>query len=136
MLKLCRVTKVKVLFLVLVFVFNFDLFKFAAAILEKGLFLWFEERFRKAPFSSRISVDGRPKPRNEAASSNSLGVMRTLPKARIGKKRALPRDAGLESFIDNNSATRIKWNTNFLQQTNEFPFIACILYNVCCQPHS
>ena len=33
------VTKVKVFFLVLVFVFNFDLFKFLAAILEKGLFL-------------------------------------------------------------------------------------------------
>ena len=39
MLKLGRVTKVKVLFLVLVFVFNFDLFKFLAAILEKGLLL-------------------------------------------------------------------------------------------------
>ena len=38
MLKLGRFTKVKVLFLVLVFVFNFDLFKFSAAILEKGLF--------------------------------------------------------------------------------------------------
>ena len=38
MLKLGRVTKVKVPFLVLVFVFNFDLFKFSAAILEKGLF--------------------------------------------------------------------------------------------------
>ena len=37
MLKLGRVTKVKVLFLVLVFVFNFGLFKFSAAILEKGL---------------------------------------------------------------------------------------------------
>ena len=37
MLKLGRVTKVKVLFLVLVFVFNLDLFKFSAAILEKGL---------------------------------------------------------------------------------------------------
>ena len=37
MLKYGRVTNVKVLFLVLVFVFNFDLFKFAAAILEKGL---------------------------------------------------------------------------------------------------
>ena len=37
MLKLGRVTKVKMLFLVLVFVFNFDLFKFSAAILEKGL---------------------------------------------------------------------------------------------------
>ena len=39
MSKLGRVTKVKVLFLVLVFVFNFDLFKFLAAILEKGLLL-------------------------------------------------------------------------------------------------
>ena len=37
MLKLGRVTKVKVLFLVLAFVFHFDLFKFSAAILEKGL---------------------------------------------------------------------------------------------------
>ena len=37
MLKLGRVTKFKMLFLVLVFVFNFDLFKFSAAILEKGL---------------------------------------------------------------------------------------------------
>ena len=39
MLKLCRVTKVKVLFLVLVYVFNFNLFEFSAAILEKGLLL-------------------------------------------------------------------------------------------------
>ena len=37
MLKLGWVTKVKVLFLVLVFAFHFDLFKFSAAILEKGL---------------------------------------------------------------------------------------------------
>ena len=37
MLKLGMVTKVKVLFLVLVLVFKFDLFKFSAAILEKGL---------------------------------------------------------------------------------------------------
>ena len=39
MLKLGRLTKVKVLFLVLVFVFNFDLLKFSAAILEKGLLI-------------------------------------------------------------------------------------------------
>ena len=39
MLKLGRITTVKVLFLVLVFVFNFDLFKFLAAILEKGLLI-------------------------------------------------------------------------------------------------
>ena len=38
MLKLDRVTKFKMLFLVLVFVFNFDVPKFSAAILEKGLF--------------------------------------------------------------------------------------------------
>ena len=37
MLKLCRVTKLKVFFPVLVYVFNFDLFEFSAAILEKGL---------------------------------------------------------------------------------------------------
>ena len=36
MLKLCRVTKVKVFFLVLVYILNFDLFEISAAILEKG----------------------------------------------------------------------------------------------------
>ena len=36
MLKLCRVTKVKMFYLVLVYV-NFDLFEFSAAILEKVL---------------------------------------------------------------------------------------------------
>ena len=40
MLKLCRVTKVKVLFLVLEYVFNFNLFEFSAAILEKSLFVF------------------------------------------------------------------------------------------------
>ena len=39
MLKLCRVTKVKVFFLVLVYVFNFDLFEFSVAILDKGLLI-------------------------------------------------------------------------------------------------
>ena len=37
MLKLCRVIKVKVFFLVLAYGFNFDLSEFSAAILEKGL---------------------------------------------------------------------------------------------------
>ena len=37
MLKICRVTKVKMFFLVLVYVSNFGLFEFSAAILEKGL---------------------------------------------------------------------------------------------------
>ena len=40
MLKLCRGTKVKVVFLVLVYVFKFNLFEFLAAILEKGLLRW------------------------------------------------------------------------------------------------
>ena len=38
MLKLDRVTKVKVFYLLLVYVFNFDLAEFSAAILKKGLF--------------------------------------------------------------------------------------------------
>ena len=38
MLKLGRVTKVKVFFQVLLYGFNVDLFEFSAAILEKGLF--------------------------------------------------------------------------------------------------
>ena len=38
MLKLCRVTKVKVFFLVLVYILNFDLFEISAVILEKGLY--------------------------------------------------------------------------------------------------
>ena len=47
MVKLGRVTKVKVLFLVLVFVFNFDLFKFSAAILEKGLLRSGQQRYEQ-----------------------------------------------------------------------------------------
>ena len=38
MLKLGRVTKVKVFFLVLVYVFNIDISEFSAALLKKGLF--------------------------------------------------------------------------------------------------
>ena len=55
MLKLGRVTKVKMLFLVLVFVFNFDLFKFSAAILEKGLLLLIHltEAWRKRQMRAR-----------------------------------------------------------------------------------
>ena len=41
MLKLCRVTNVKVLFLVLVYIFYFNVFEFSAAILEKGLLFFF-----------------------------------------------------------------------------------------------
>ena len=37
MLKLCRVTKVEVFFLMLVYVFNFNLFEFSVAILERDL---------------------------------------------------------------------------------------------------
>ena len=40
-------------------------------------FLRFEERFRKAPFSWRISVDGRPNCRNKAVFSNFSGEVWT-----------------------------------------------------------
>ena len=40
-------------------------------------FLRFEERLRKTPFSWRISVDGRPNSRNEAAFSKFSGAVRT-----------------------------------------------------------
>ena len=42
-------------------------------------FLRFEKRFRKASFSCRISVDGRPNRRNNAAFSNFLSVAWTRP---------------------------------------------------------
>ena len=45
MLKLGRVTKVKVLLLVLVYVFNIDLFEFSAAVLEKGLLFFLVHMF-------------------------------------------------------------------------------------------
>ena len=38
-------------------------------------FLWFEERFRKVPFSWRISVDGRPNRRNKDAFLIFSGVL-------------------------------------------------------------
>ena len=43
---------------------------------KAGVFqcLWFEERFRKAPFSWRISVDGTPYRRNKAAFSWRISV--------------------------------------------------------------
>ena len=42
-------------------------------------FLRFEERFRKAPFSWRISVDGMSNRRNKASFSNSSDLVWTLP---------------------------------------------------------
>ena len=41
-------------------------------------FLLSEERFRKAPFSWRISVDGRPNRRNKAVFSNFSGVLQLV----------------------------------------------------------
>ena len=55
MLKLGRVTKVKVLFLVLVLVFNFDLFKFLATILEKGLLVDMPQN-RYMKYVSRVEM--------------------------------------------------------------------------------
>ena len=54
MLKLCRVTKVKVFFLVLVYILNFDLFEFSSATLEKGLF-----PLIKSPFHHSIVMEVR-----------------------------------------------------------------------------
>jgi len=52
---------------------------------KAGVFksLRFEERFRKAPFSSWISVDGRPNRWNKAPFSNSSNVDGALEKRRI-----------------------------------------------------
>ena len=58
MLKLCRVTKLKVIFPVLVYVFNFDLFEFSAAILEKGLFEVKFHLLSDARERAHKSVDG------------------------------------------------------------------------------
>ena len=41
-------------------------------------FLRFEKRFRKAPFSWRISLDGWSSRKNKAAVSNSFGIVWTL----------------------------------------------------------
>ena len=65
MLKLGRLTKVKVLFLVLVFVFNFDLFKFSAAILEKGLLII--EPFTQKTLRRGCVVFGEQKTKSEMA---------------------------------------------------------------------
>ena len=54
-------------------------------------FLRFAERFRKAPFSCRISVDGRPKRRNIFAFSNFSGVVWARPHFRLSPK-ALDKD--------------------------------------------
>ena len=43
-------------------------------------FLWFEERFWKAPFSWRIGVDSRPNRRNKAVFSNFSVLVWTLQK--------------------------------------------------------
>ena len=60
MLKLCRVTKVKVLYLVLVYVFKFNLFEFSAAILNFLLtskrFFTFKSRFILQPSFSIDSI--------------------------------------------------------------------------------
>ena len=42
-------------------------------------FLWFEERFRKAPFSCRFSVDGMPNRTTKALFSNSSVVVWNMP---------------------------------------------------------
>ena len=64
-------------------------------------FLRFEERFRKAPFSWRISVEGRPKRMNRAAFSNSSGVVwkgaLMVPQKKRKKKRFVSYDGWCSS---------------------------------------
>ena len=62
MLKLCRVTKVKVLFLALVYGFNFNLFESSAVILEKGLLRQCEcERYNERCAAGTTDVNDGPK---------------------------------------------------------------------------
>ena len=61
MLKLCRVTKVKVFFLLLVYDFNFDLFEFSAAILEKGLLEEFVLSFISTEVNKPTNISSTPK---------------------------------------------------------------------------
>ena len=56
MLKLCRVTKVKVFFLVLVYVFNIILFEFLAATLEEGLLRGARSYSQAREFVERVSI--------------------------------------------------------------------------------
>ena len=87
MLKLYRVTKVKVLLLVLVYVFSFNLFEFSAAILEKGLLVGVVKRNpvlltmfglramhffweRPAPFQSLTWLVGRTKNKQQNNAPN------------------------------------------------------------------
>ena len=55
MLKVCRVTKVKMFFLEVVYVFNSNLSEFSASILEKGLLdlVSYNSGSNRAPISNR-----------------------------------------------------------------------------------
>ena len=77
MLKLGRVTKVKVLFLVLVFVFNFDLFKFSAAILEKGLFDASQSNIRLIQSNIRLKIETRSLKNLKPRFFNSFALTKT-----------------------------------------------------------
>ena len=50
-------------------------------------FLRFEERFRKATFSWRIGVGGRPNRRHKATFSNSSGVVWMIPKLNLTRRK-------------------------------------------------
>ena len=60
MLKICRVTKVKVFFPVLVYVFNFNVIEFSATILEKGLLKWTGRRQPVSCFRTTMELNWAP----------------------------------------------------------------------------
>ena len=63
-------------------------------------FIRFVERFRKAPFSWRISVDGRPNRKNNAEFSSFSGVMWTGPNSLEGTEDiSSPGKQQLEIFV-------------------------------------
>ena len=98
---------------------------FQSIVIRKAVifkFLQFEERFWKAPFSWRISVDGRPNRRNKAAFSNSSGVVWTVPQSLVllfelnTNVAFLPQSWGTSVF--NCLTTELEKNVFFLYLTS------------------
>ena len=101
MLKLGRVTKFKMLFLVLVFVFNFDLFKFSAAILEQGLLI--RTMAARRCFSLLGYIKGTEQNTKQSTSKDKEASTTTRcedsePKAKQAKKERAFKEAWRKEF--------------------------------------
>ena len=93
-------------------------------------FLRFEERFKKAPFSRRISVDVRPNRRNNAAFSNFFGVSWTdqrkqtdLYLRHFQVKSFLVLTKLIERCALVLPSVEISHNSDYQSGTNWFPFV-------------